>query len=150
MDSSSNTVGGTAAGARNVISGNTGVGILVSSDGTMPASGNLIAGNLIGTDSTCAKALGNTGPGVSIGMTFSDTIGGSTAAARNVISGNGGQGILVTAAGTATSPALDLILGNYIGTDGTGMNALGNSLGESRSRTRWASRSAARRAGRAT
>jgi titin len=46
---SNNTIGGLAAGAGNVISGNKGDGVQISGNGT---SGNLIQGNLIGTDAT--------------------------------------------------------------------------------------------------
>ena len=53
---SNNTIGGTAAGARNVISGNGSDGV-VFIDGS--ATGNLVAGNYIGTDVTGTMALGN-------------------------------------------------------------------------------------------
>ena len=49
-----NTIGGTAAGAGNLISGNTGLGIELSS-----APGNLIQGNFIGTNAAGTTALGN-------------------------------------------------------------------------------------------
>lgn len=53
---SNNTVGGTIAAARNVISGNSyGVGIL-------GANGTRVAGNYIGTDASGTKDLGNDGP----------------------------------------------------------------------------------------
>ncbi len=66
--------------------------------------------------------------GVVIFSSFSNTIGGTTTAARNVISGNVGEGIFIGFSGSTTAPALDVVLGNYIGTDATGMNALGNTL----------------------
>ena len=56
----SNTVGGTAAGAANVISGNSLDGILLVND----AIGNAILDNLIGTDPTGTGALGNSADGI--------------------------------------------------------------------------------------
>src|SRR5206468_1008551 len=80
--SSNNTVGGTTPDERNLISGNVGPGI--SSQG---GSGNVVQGNLIGTDITGTLALGNTGPGVNFNGT-NNVIGGTTVDARNVISAN--------------------------------------------------------------
>ncbi|MGD0205284.1 MAG: LamG-like jellyroll fold domain-containing protein [Dehalococcoidia bacterium] len=76
-----NTIGGTAAGAGNVISGNT-TGVWILGSG---ATGNLVQGNYIGTDVTGTAALGGPGHGVDIRGAPSNTIGGTTAAARNVI-----------------------------------------------------------------
>jgi hypothetical protein len=111
--SSNNTVGGTTPDARNLISGNVGPGI--SSQG---GTGNVVQGNLIGTDITGTTALGNTGPG--IGINGSDNlVGGATTDARNVISGNN-RGIDVSGGSNNT------IQGNFIGTDVTGTIALAN------------------------
>jgi titin len=105
-------IGGTASGAGNVISGNREDGIL--------AEGCVVQGNLIGTDVTGTRALGNLGNGV---RAFSlSTIGGTVAGARNVISGNQGDGILI-ARPSVTGTRVE---GNYIGTDVTGTHALGN------------------------
>ena len=49
-----NTIGGTAPGAGNVISGNVTYGLRLQGTG-----GNTIEGNFIGTDRTGTKALGN-------------------------------------------------------------------------------------------
>src|SRR5262249_39726535 len=78
--------------------------------------------NRIGTDATGTAALGNQ-TGVQITNGSAVTVGGATAAARNVISGNQQYGILLDRAGTATS----VIQGNWIGLDGNGA-ALGNGL----------------------
>ena len=51
-----NTIGGTTAGAGNVISANGNYGIWITGDG---ATGNLIQGNKVGTDITGTVALGN-------------------------------------------------------------------------------------------
>ena len=53
----------------------------------------MIEGNDIGTDITGTQALGNVTNGVEILGATNCTIGGTTAAARNVISGNGQTGI---------------------------------------------------------
>ena len=49
-----------------------------------------------------------------------NTVGGTTAAARNVISGNLHEGVLIGFAGTANN----VVEGNFIGTDATGKNFL--------------------------
>jgi hypothetical protein len=84
-------------------------------------SDNVIAGNFIGTDVTGTIALGNR-EGVTIfGGSSGNTIGGTTSAARNVISGNLGAGLSIFS-GTG-----NLVQGNFIGTDVTGTVDLGNS-----------------------
>ena len=71
-----------------VISGNRdGVGIVGNG-----ASGNLVEGNFIGTDVTGTIDIGNSLDGVRI-VAAGNTIGGTAAGARNVISGNTGRGI---------------------------------------------------------
>jgi titin len=85
---------------------------------------NLVAGNLIGTSVTGLAALGNGGGrlgGIRIGGN-NTTIGGTTAAARNIISGNGIYGIWIETAGG--SAFYNLVEGNYIGTDITGTRTL--------------------------
>jgi len=112
------TIGGMAAGARNVISGNDSYGVSIT--GNM-ATGNQIQGNYIGTDVSGTADLGNTAEGVSILGAPSNTIGGTSAGGRNVISGNDGHGVSI--AGSAPG---NKIQGNYIGTDLTGTLDLGN------------------------
>src|SRR5262249_11418462 len=113
-----NTIGGTAAGAGNVISGN-GRGVWISDPGT---SGNVVQGNYIGTDATGTAALGNVNDGVRIETGASgNPIGGSAADAGNVISANLGNGISVNFDG-------NLVQGNFIGTNAAGTAALGNAL----------------------
>jgi parallel beta-helix repeat protein len=108
-----NAIGGTTAGAGNVISGNGEAGITI-----LGKTGDTVQGNFIGTDMTGTKPVGNSRAGVTIwASTTAVTIGGTTPAARNVISSNGGDGIYIFNASSNT------IEGNYIGTD-----ARGNSL----------------------
>jgi uncharacterized repeat protein (TIGR01451 family) len=80
---------------------------------------NIVEGNYIGTNLTGAFALSNSLDGVSIAGS-TNTIGGTTAAARNVISGNR-NGIQISA-GSGTQ-----IRGNFIGTNAAGTTGIGNS-----------------------
>src|SRR5437763_7447727 len=97
FNASSNTIGGTTAGAGNVISGNSNNGIFLLNTGNV--NNNLIQGNLIGTNAAGTAALPNGNAGIvlggSLGALTNNTIGGTTAAARNVISGNTGVGIAI-------------------------------------------------------
>ena len=114
-----NTIGGTTASARNIISGNTTDGVEITGSG---ATGNLVAADFIGTDMTGTVAIGN-GTGVEIDSGSSDnTIGGTTSGARDVISGNSGDGLLIQ----NTTSSGNVVEGDYIGTDMTGNAALGN------------------------
>ncbi|MEK6322314.1 MAG: FG-GAP-like repeat-containing protein [Acidobacteriota bacterium] len=115
-----NLIGGTTTGARNLI-------ISGSAIYLGPADGTLIQGNFIGTDITGTMALRDPFPisyGVSI---FGDgnTVGGTTPAARNLISGQNTAGIVMVGSLVTQS----LVQGNYIGTDVTGTHALSNSRG---------------------
>jgi titin len=116
-----NLIGGTTAAARNIISGNGGTGVNICCDG---ATRNLVKGNFIGTDVSGTLALGNAGDGVSIYQSADNTIGGIEPGARNLISGNQSHGVGIYDAGTTGN----LVQGNYVGTDVTGMIAIGNSL----------------------
>ena len=118
---SNNTIGGTTAGASNVISGNDGFGVVIFGPNG-GASGNLVQGNFIGTDVNGTKLLGNNGDGVVLSSAPNNTIGGTTAAARNVISGNGKFGVVIE-----SNPSTgNLVQGNFIGTDVNGTAALAN------------------------
>ena len=123
LSSSGNTIGGTDAGARNVISGNnynslTSNGISICCN----AKNNLVQGNFIGTDATGTVAVPNAVNGVDInGAGANDnTVGGSTSAARNIISGNVVMGVAI---GNTSG---NKVQGNYLGTDVMGTAALGN------------------------
>ncbi len=87
------------------------------------ATNNVIQGNLIGTDITGTKPLGNNGPGISLSDSGDNTIGGAARGAGNVISANNADGILTTSEILGDN----LIQGNKIGTDITGTKPLGNS-----------------------
>ncbi len=98
-----------------------GVGISLSGKG-----GNLIEGDFIGTDASGSTAQLNFGDdGVLIFQSPNNTIGGTTPAARNIISGNGGDGIDIS--GTSANTSSNLVQGNLIGTTASG-GALGNGV----------------------
>lgn len=132
-EGSNNTVGGLQDGAHNVISGNSNTGLSLS------GTGNQVLGNMIGTDPTGTNS-GSTSNGTSLGNAFfgvavlggsDNVIGGTQAAARNIISGNrnpeplltSGTGLLITGGARNT-----LVQGNIIGLDNLGTNPLGNDV----------------------
>ncbi|MEX1020622.1 MAG: DUF4397 domain-containing protein [Litorilinea sp.] len=111
-----NVVGSTASILGNVISGNQmGVAIETAVDG------NIIRGNYIGTNADGTQARGNDGAGVAVVEGSNTLVGGTTAADRNVISGNLDQGVWFFLAGNGNK-----VLGNYIGTNAAGDGPLPN------------------------
>ena len=183
ISGANNTIGGTTATTRNVISGNQGSGIEIENSGGFGAFGNFVVGNFIGSDATGTIAVGNSNTGISIfngatnniigtdlngtndalegnliagnlnhgmqlwnansnairgnsigvnltqtellgstnlgiqlgGGSSSNTFGGNTSQAANVIGGSNLSGINLTSAGTSNN----LIYGNFIGTEST-------------------------------
>ena len=113
LNSSDVLIGGTDAGAGNLISGNSGTAILIQT-----STGQSVQGNLIGTQIDGVSPLGNASHGVSVSI-FSgesnNTIGGTQARAANVIAFNGGNGVV--AVGFHTPDTGD-----------TGYSILGNSI----------------------
>ena len=115
-------IGGTAAGAGNVISGNPFDGISIVAAGL---SSDVIQGNFIGTDVTGTVAEGNGEDGIDDVGGGNNTIGG-TGAAGNVISGNGtgiGGAGLVLFGSTAKN---NVVAGNMIGVGLDGTTPIGN------------------------
>ena len=116
---SGNTIGGTAASTSNVLSGNGRFGVFLSDAGT---SGNVVQGNFIGVNRS-GTLLANGSDGVSVLSGASgNTIGGTLAAAANVISGNGRAGVVLGVHGTSNN----LVEGNMIGTNAAGTAAVPN------------------------
>jgi parallel beta-helix repeat protein len=115
-----NRVGGDSEIERNIISGNDPWGVHINGSGT---SFNVVSGNYIGTDASGGGALANQDSGVYVsdGAT-GNRIGGITAGAGNLISGNSEDGIIFN--GTETSN--NYVIGNYIGTDSSGTAAIPN------------------------
>ena len=114
------TIGGNTLAKRNIVSGNQHIGIRL-----LDVKHCTVKGNYIGVDRTGTIALANY-DGVSLeGATKTCTIGGTTAAERNIISGNVAYGLPIFGAGAEGN----LIIGNYIGTDITGTVAIPNTYG---------------------
>src|SRR5262249_3007368 len=88
---SKNTIGGSAEGMRNIISGNKDDGVQINGIGTVD---NIVQGNYIGTDVLGTMPLGNQ-RGVEINNAGSNTIGGDFTSAGNVISGNEVVGVVI-------------------------------------------------------
>ena len=96
------------------------IGILIDTNG-----GNVIEGNFIGTDATGTLGLGNATTGVSIVDSPDNLIGGTTANAGNLISGNDGVGVGIEGASSTNNR----IEGNLIGTNFAGTSAIPNQIG---------------------
>jgi hypothetical protein len=104
----------------NVFSGNYAEGLRLAGFGT---SSNLVEGNFFGTDASGLHAV----PGSQSGLTFyqeasSNTVGGLTASARNVLSGNSAYGLVIS----DTNTDGNVVEGNFIGLAADGVTALGN------------------------
>jgi uncharacterized repeat protein (TIGR01451 family) len=100
------------------VTGFSGAAIVLKNGG-----GNQVQSCVLGTDPTGTTAQPN-GQGIEVIGSASNSIGGSTSGAGNLISGNLGAGIELT---NSTQPStLNVIVGNLIGTSATGSTALGN------------------------
>jgi hypothetical protein len=110
-------IGGTAPHQGNLVSGNHGIGIYIYFTSSVQ-----IQGNLVGTDITGTQSLGNGLSGIRVDSQneLTTIIGGIVPAARNIVSTNTGTGI---------TGGPGIIEGNYIGTDVTGTQPLGNAQG---------------------
>jgi len=122
IEAVNNIIGGTIAGARNLISGNIEYGVQIRGTEEIDTTGNQVIGNYIGTDVTGTAAVANTRDGVYIEEGANNTIGGSVEGAKNLISGNNRSGVLIRGSGARSNE----VLGNYIGTDVSGSLALSN------------------------
>lgn len=102
-----NTIGGTTANDRNVVSGNSETGIHIDL-----SLFNFVTGNYVGVDKSGMNSVPNLF-GVVVSESASNTIGGGAVAERNIISGNAIGGIDVI----DSSPTIQ---GNYIGLSALG------------------------------
>jgi CSLREA domain-containing protein len=96
-----------------------------SSQGMLIQSGgNVVAGNFIGVNPAGTAAQANQGNGIQVLSASSNVIGGTTPAARNVVSGNLLDGILLT--GAIAAPATgNLVEGNFVGVNAAGTGPVG-------------------------
>ena len=126
----SNSIGGTSAGAGNLISGN---GIANLPDGLPTggvwlangSNGNVVSNNHIGTDTSFLNPLPNVGNGLTIDNAVNNTIGGDVAGAENIVSANTGDGVVIEGS-NATNNKVQL---NLIGVGGDTVTPLGNKNG---------------------
>jgi hypothetical protein len=120
VDSADNTIGGTEAGAGNLVAGNLDPEFASIGLGYPGTTGNLVQGNFVGTDLDGINALGGASIGVYIAEGSGNTIGGTSPNAFNVISGveRSGVGIAIASANS--------VQGNYIGTQIDGSTPLPN------------------------
>ena len=118
-----NLADGQADNYRNISSGNGNDGLRI-----LNSDNQIVSNNYFGTNGDGTVAIGNTNFGIQIQGSSSNNIIGTDSDGdedvneRNLLSGNG-SGIRLQVAGTGTE---NLIMGNYIGTDITGNNPLGN------------------------
>ncbi len=115
-----NRIGGSAAGARNVISGNASDGIEITTAG----SGTFVLGNYLGVDVTGLLDRGNSANGVLVGAGGA-IIGGTNPGEGNLISGNSLAGVSLT----GISASNNVVRGNIIGANVTGTAGLPNGNG---------------------
>jgi hypothetical protein len=134
-NANSSTIGGNTPAARNIASGNQIDGIHIVGSTASPATGNLLQGNFVGVGASGTGSVGNrtfgsfAGTpegnglfGIEVSGGNANTIGGATAAARNVVGfnvdgievDNGAQG--------------NVIQGNYSGVGADGVTPAGNNL----------------------
>jgi CSLREA domain-containing protein len=109
---------GNTIGPGNVVSGNGTNGVRVRTG----SSSNVVKGNSIGVNATITAALPNTLEGVQVNDGAHDNTVGGPGPDRNVISGNGDNGVLFADAATTAN----LLQGNFIGTNATASLALPN------------------------
>jgi hypothetical protein len=117
VGAANNTVGGLNPADRNVIGV---IGNCIEND--LAATGTLIQGNFLGVDRSGGTGFGVSNAGIHDNLTNSVTIGGTTADARNIISGCSGDGLQLSGSNL-------VVEGNFIGTDLTGTIAIGNNQG---------------------
>ena len=133
--SNNNTIGGTTASERNVISGNRS-GVVINAQDGGTTTGNVISGNYIGTNAAGNSGIGNAGDGVlfndsqgvgnltnnTIGGTTGTTPGGACTGACNLISGNGANGVGIWHSDAQNNS----VVGNYIGVNASGTGSIAN------------------------
>ncbi len=116
--SGASTIGGSAPGEGNVVSGSSNTGIRISS-----SSGNVVRGNVVGLDATGTADLGNGNQGIRVDNSSGNQIGGPGSGDGNVISGNGDVGVRITTSGNT------LVQGNTVGLDASGTTVVDNAGG---------------------
>lgn len=127
ITSGNNTIGGSIATDRNVISGNNGNGLVISG---ASATGNVVKGNYIGTNATGTTSIGNSADGLLIVHAPNNIVGGTSGVTPygrcsgdcNLLSGNGANGAGIWLSGASNNS----VISNFIGVTPDGMSALPN------------------------
>ena len=118
--SANNVIGGNTTAMRNVISGNTNLGVAINGPTPDSEAGfilqTVVRNNFIGVDPAGMVRRGNGANGIAITNAQANTV------ATNVISGNGGEGIGIYGFRSTGN----IIQGNFIGTNAPGTAAIGN------------------------
>jgi hypothetical protein len=136
VSASNNLIGTPAAADRNIVSGNALDGIHIIGTLTAPATGNLVQGNFVGVGADGKTSVGNrtepapaTGApegnnlfGIEISGGNLNTIGGTTAGARNVVGFNA-EGIELD-----NGAQQNFVQGNFVGVGADGVTAVANLL----------------------
>jgi hypothetical protein len=120
-NASNNTIGGTTVASRNLVSGNGIDGIHIVGTVSLPATGNVVDGNFVGTEASGVAALGNVDFGIEIDGGNNNTVGGTAAGAGNVVSGNGADGVELD-----NGAQNNVIEANLVGVAADGTTSLGN------------------------
>jgi len=103
--------------SNNVIGKNTGMGLELQG-----STGNIFYGNKFGLGYDGSSCVGNTTVGLRIGIgSNGNTIGGSGAGQRNYFSCNGDNALMIDQNSNS-----NIVKGNYVGSDVTGLVAKGN------------------------
>jgi CSLREA domain-containing protein len=139
VNASNNLIGTPSAADRNIASGNTLDGIHIEGTLTTPATGNLIQGNFVGVAANGVSRVGvRTAPipnagalgtdagnflfGIEISGGNNNTVGGTTAGARNVVGFNA-DGVEIDNGGQG-----NIIQGNFAGVGADGVTPVKNLL----------------------
>lgn len=126
---SHNIIGGLASELGNVISGNESTGLSIEGTYGPDTVGNVVQGNLIGTDASGIVPVGNQTGLIILNRALNNTVGGTAPGAGNVISGNRAWGILFYALELGKNlPTGNVVQGNKIGVDRAGIQAVGHQL----------------------
>jgi parallel beta-helix repeat protein len=123
-------IGGAETGAGNLISGSFGsgpsfgFGVIITENQGVKARDHQVLGNYIGTNAAGTAAIPNNADGIRVDFNSTNVaIGGTAPGTRNLVSGNGDVGIVVTS-GTG-----NVVQGNYVGTNAAGTAAIPNESG---------------------